>query len=154
MSSYLLPCNQLSEVSLTLCVFPVYQYHHLPKSAIPEFADWGIKYRTVALDPDTYLSFLQRQCQARGVSFQRGEVKHIREAFLCCPEPVDIVINCAGLNVRYLGGVEDKKVFPVRGQLVIVENEGDGMYFMPHNKRLGMGASPEESAYVIGRPLG
>ncbi|KAK8041210.1 FAD dependent oxidoreductase, partial [Apiospora phragmitis] len=112
----------------------VHDYRHLDRSEVPEFADWGIKYRTAALDPTTYLTYLRDHSSS--------------------PEPADFVVNCAGLGARDLGGVEDAGVFPVRGQLVLVENQSDGMYFMPYNKRLGMNPQVAETAYIIERPLG
>ena len=33
---------------------------------------------------------------------------------------VDAIVVCAGLGARTLGGVEDKDVFPVRGQVVMI----------------------------------
>lgn len=34
--------------------------------------------------------------------------------------PMDAIVVCAGLGARTLGGVEDKDVFPVRGQVVML----------------------------------
>lgn len=36
--------------------------------------------------------------------------------------PASAIIVCAGLGARNLGGVEDKKVYPIRGTTVIVRN--------------------------------
>jgi D-amino-acid oxidase len=33
---------------------------------------------------------------------------------------VDAIVACPGLGARALGGVEDKDVFPVRGQVVLL----------------------------------
>lgn len=33
---------------------------------------------------------------------------------------VDAVVVCTGIGARFLGGVEDSEVFPIRGQTVIV----------------------------------
>ena len=35
--------------------------------------------------------------------------------------PVDALIVCVGLGARTLGGVEDKDVYPVRGQTVLLQ---------------------------------
>lgn len=43
-------------------------------------------------------------------------ITHINEAF----DGSDIVVNCTGINARFLGGVEDKSVYPTRGQTVLV----------------------------------
>ena len=36
------------------------------------------------------------------------------------PEPIDALVVCPGLGARTLGGVEDKDVYPVRGQVAII----------------------------------
>ena len=49
-----------------------------------------------------------------------------------------------------LGGVEDDKVVPVKGQLVLVRNESHGMFSMVGAKDIPSG----EHCYVIDRPFG
>ena len=41
------------------------------------------------------------------------------------------MVNCIGLWASKLGGVMDEKVVPMRGQLVIVENESHGLFSYP-----------------------
>ena len=36
-----------------------------------------------------------------------------------CRNP-DAIIVCAGLGARFLGGVEDKNIYPIRGQTVLI----------------------------------
>ncbi len=36
------------------------------------------------------------------------------------PQPPDVVIVCAGLGARFLGGIEDKDCYPLRGQTLMV----------------------------------
>ena len=60
----------------------------------------------------------------------RGAVQHLQQvaeggAHAFTPgragkQQVDAIIACPGLGARTLGGVEDKDVFPVRGQVVLV----------------------------------
>lgn len=38
-------------------------------------------------------------------------------------QPAELIVNCTGLLASRLGGVEDKNVFPVRGQTVLVRND-------------------------------
>jgi len=56
--------------------------------------------------------------------------------------PPDAVVVCVGLGARFLGGVEDKTVYPVRGQTVILhapwvrsgytfEGAGEWTYIIP-----------------------
>lgn len=35
----------------------------------------------------------------------------------------DIVVNCTGLSSQKLGGVMDEKLYPARGQTVLVRND-------------------------------
>lgn len=115
----------------------------------------------MALDPDTYLQYLLDQCVARGAQTERRDVGHIREAFIKKDENstrsssrADLVVNCAGLRVRELQGVQDTTVNPVLGQLVIVENRSHGMYFVPYDEKLGMNRDIGETSYIIERPPG
>ncbi|KAB5578122.1 FAD dependent oxidoreductase, partial [Coniochaeta sp. 2T2.1] len=88
-------------------------------------------YRTVSLDPSIYLHYLQSQCLSLGVTFRRVTVGHIREAFnqnVLGRSTPDVVVNCTGLWASKYGGVMDYQVVPMRGQLVIVENESHGMF--------------------------
>lgn len=59
----------------------------------------------------------------------RGSVQHIQQVIeggesvfsgIGAPTPPDAVVVCTGLGTRFLGGVEDKDVFPVRGQTVLI----------------------------------
>jgi D-amino-acid oxidase len=89
------------------------------------------------------------------VTFHRATISHIREAFaqaLPHASPADLVVNCSGLWAAKLGGVMDEKVVPMRGQLVIVQNESHGMFSLS-----GDGTMQEElgeCCYIIDRPAG
>jgi len=107
------------------------------------------------LDPSIYLHWLQSNCLEQGVSFQRRTLSHIREAFLSeevLPPRPDIVINCSGILASILGGVDDDKVVPMRGQLVVVANESKGMWFLSGADDLDK--SIGECCYIIDRPAG
>ena len=60
-----------------------------------------------------------------------------------------MVINCTGLSAHKLGGVEDSKMFPIRGQTVLVRNEADAMYSISGNDD-----GPNEMAYIMTRAAG
>jgi hypothetical protein len=90
---------------------------------------------------------------ASGGQIVRANVQHIQQVveggvavFLgATPKPgsVDAIVNCTGLGARSLGGVEDKDVYPQRGQTVIVHapwvkegrslvsHEGSRTYIIP-----------------------
>ena len=54
---------------------------------------------------------------------QRASVQHIAQvaegAYTDNVKP-DAVVICAGIGARFLGGVEDKDVYPIRGQTVLL----------------------------------
>jgi len=138
------------------------QFKILGRSEVPEFADWGTFYRTIALDPSIYLHFLQSTCLSLGVSFRRATLDHIHDAFFLTPPQdagasatmavADVVVNCTGLMASRLGGVMDEAVTPIRGQLVIVENESRGMFSLSGDTT--MDEAIGENCYIIDRPAG
>jgi glycine/D-amino acid oxidase-like deaminating enzyme len=115
--------------------------------------DWGVYYRSVSLDPSIYLHWLQSNCLELGVNFRRETLSHIREAFIMTlPRPA-VVVNCTSLQAAHLGGVNDQKLRPVLGQMVIVANEVEGTYAVTGNDET-MDASIGECCYMIPRPAG
>lgn len=103
----------------------------LPKDSLgPKNAVHGISFNTVTADVPVYLEYLSSRLLAAGASIVRGAVQHIdqvveggAEPFTRtgrAPEPPDAVVVCVGLGARTLGGVEDKNVFPIRGQTVLL----------------------------------
>jgi glycine/D-amino acid oxidase-like deaminating enzyme len=138
------------------------QFRILGRNEIPDFADWGTFYRTIALNPTIYLHFLQSKCLSLGVTFRRATLDHIQDAFFLSPAlpggvilqtvTADVVVNCTGLLASRLGGVMDAAVTPVRGQLVIVENESRGMFSLSGDA--AMDEEIGENCYIIDRPAG
>lgn len=127
---------------------------------MPAFADWGVFCRTIALDPSIYLHYLQSKCLELGVRFRRASVAHIRDAFSVRfgDQPADqtvaeVVVNCTGTLAARLGGVEDEAMVPMRGQLVVVENESVGGMFSVSGDD-NMHEEVGECCYIINRPSG
>lgn len=58
-------------------------------------------------------------CRNANVKLERRRIQHIDEAWLSTS--VSAVFNCTGLGSFSLGGVEDKTMYPTRGQTVLVE---------------------------------
>lgn len=83
---------------------------------------------------------------------RRGIVKHIVEAASLhySGETADIVVNCTGLASLHLGGVRDKKVYPGRGQILLVRNEPG---YMLNISGVDDG-DEEETAYIMQRADG
>lgn len=84
----------------------------------------------MTINVPAYLNYLLSRFLAGGGTIIRGAVQHITELIEGGPEiytrsrvsspPVSAVVVCAGLGARSLGGVEDKNVYPVRGQTVLL----------------------------------
>ena len=77
-----------------------------------------------------YLSYLFNLFLDRGGKIVRGSVQHIAQVLESSTHifegagqddlPVDALIVCVGLGARMLGGVEDKDVYPIRGQTILL----------------------------------
>ncbi|CAG8708184.1 16414_t:CDS:2, partial [Funneliformis mosseae] len=94
-----------------------HEFHILPKNELPKNVDYGISFTTVTIDVPIYLRWLLNQFTSAGGVTQKAHLNHLNDA----DEPnVDFVINCTGVNARNFGGVDDDKVFPTRGQIVVV----------------------------------
>ncbi|KAJ7484624.1 D-amino-acid oxidase [Mycena latifolia] len=101
----------------------------LPPSSLPPNVTEGISFTTLTIDSPVYLNYLMSRFLAAGGSIVRGAVQHIAEVVeggagifngrkhLSSPSAVVI---CVGLGARTLGGVEDKDVYPIRGQTVLL----------------------------------
>lgn len=90
----------------------------------------AVSFSTLNINTPAYLPYLLARFLSHGGRIVRASVQHISqvlegglEAFTegkFKVRPVDALIICAGLGARTLGGVEDKDVYPVRGQTVLL----------------------------------
>ena len=71
---------------------------------------------SVRVEPPVYLTYLEKRFEQAGGSLESGEVASLGVL------PGDVVVNCSGLGSIHLAG--DESMFPVRGQVVHVENVG------------------------------
>lgn len=88
-------------------------------------------------------------CRTSGINLHRQRINHIDQARLS--KDVAAVFNCTGLGSYYLGGVEDKSMYPTRGQTVLVEQPIrplERMYFRSPRR------VDNNTTYVFQRPLG
>ncbi|THU83082.1 nucleotide-binding domain-containing protein [Dendrothele bispora CBS 962.96] len=120
----------------------------LSSSAGPRPPAQGTEFTTVTVHSLKYLLWLKDRFTKAGGRFFKSHVGHIRvvleglenEKGVPSPPP-DAVIVCTGLGTRSLGGVEDKDMYPIRGQTVIINapwvNEMPEMYYSVANDELG-----------------
>ncbi|KAI0084754.1 D-amino-acid oxidase [Irpex rosettiformis] len=103
----------------------------LPTESLIPDAKTGITFTTLTIDTPAYCNYLLSRFLGKGGTIVRGTVQHINQIAEGGPHvfsspgragksSVDAIIVCAGLGARTLGGVEDKDVFPVRGQVVML----------------------------------
>lgn len=98
-----------------------------------------------------YLSWLVGQIIKHGGIVKRGIAKHVNDAATLhhSGRGADIVVNCTGLSSLTLGGVEDNKLYPARGQIVVVRNDPKVMTSVS-----GTDDGPDEATYIMHRAAG
>ncbi|MBO0803347.1 MAG: FAD-binding oxidoreductase [Nocardiopsaceae bacterium] len=126
----------------------------LGPSELPAGMASGWRYTAPVVTMPTYLEYLRARYEAAGGTIEVAEVADLSSL----PEPV--VVNCTGIGARDL--VPDPSVYPVRGQVVVVENPGidefyinhtmDGshyVYIFPHKEVVLLGGTAEEGAWDL-----
>ncbi|ORY21034.1 FAD dependent oxidoreductase [Naematelia encephala] len=125
-------------------------------------ADYSVSFTSITMTPLTYLNRLLKRidtlsdgaCQIHRFHLQSlDEVSHPAvTAFLGTAPPLAVFV-CTGLGALTLGGVEDKTVFPTRGQVVKVRAPWIRSGFTRQVGDLN-GGEDGERTYVIPRPDG
>lgn len=130
-------------------LFP--DFRELSLEELPEGVSSGCQFTGICINTAIYLPWLIGQCTRRGVVFRRGTISHIRELKQMhhTGSRVDVIVNASGLGAQALGGVKDDTMIPIRGQIVLVENESSSMYNIS-----GTDDGPEEVSYVMTRAVG
>jgi D-amino-acid oxidase len=126
-------------------------FRELPSSELPPGVASGCEFTSVCINTPVYCAWLLGKSRANGVVFKRAVLKHISDAALLGPAGVkiDIIVNAIGLNACKLGGVADKNVIPVRGQIVVVRNEAPFMM-----TKSGTDDDDGEVCYIMTRAAG
>ncbi|KAG7107283.1 D-amino-acid oxidase like protein [Verticillium longisporum] len=119
------------------------------QGALPARAAFGLDVpRTFVINTQIYLQWLLEKCRQGHVALDRRRITHIREARIAAD--VTAVLNCTGLGAHSLGGVEDKALYPTRGQTVLVEQPLQPlrrMYFRSPRR------VDNDTTYVFQRPM-
>ncbi|KAI5242969.1 FAD dependent oxidoreductase [Aureobasidium subglaciale] len=139
-----------SELS-TITDDPALQFKVLSQEELPEGMDGGTSFTSVCINTAIYLPWLVSQCLKNGVNFRRGVVKHIADATLLhhSGEKADLVVNCTGLFSLFMEGVQDKNMYPARGQIVLVRNDPGIMATTS-----GTDDGDDEAVYIMHRAAG
>ncbi|KAK9455028.1 FAD dependent oxidoreductase [Dipodascopsis uninucleata] len=126
-------------------------FEELSSEDLPAGIAHGFRYDSFCLNIQIYLPWLQSQCTMNGVKFKQCVLKHIKEAksHHLSGEPAELIVNCTGLMACKLGGVMDSKLYPGRGQVVLVRNVVPAMYEVS-----GTDDADDELTYIMSRPGG
>ncbi|KAI8814918.1 hypothetical protein BJ742DRAFT_703665 [Cladochytrium replicatum] len=104
-------------------------YREYGSSELAEGCGFGFRYETVCINVPKHLAWLEGEFVRLGGRIVQRYVKDVRELGELDIGEVRVspacVVNCTGLGSRTLGGVEDDKVYPTRGQTVLVEAPPD-----------------------------
>ncbi|EJC98787.1 D-aspartate oxidase [Fomitiporia mediterranea MF3/22] len=99
------------------------EFRHLPKDELIPGSVCGVSFKTLTIDMPVYLLYLLERFRTLGGRTERASIQHISQlaegAYTEGNLPIAIVV-CAGIGARTLGGVEDKDVYPIRGQTVLL----------------------------------
>ncbi|KDQ60154.1 hypothetical protein JAAARDRAFT_191558 [Jaapia argillacea MUCL 33604] len=82
-------------------------FKYLPESSLILGTKTGLTFTTLNIDTPVYLNYLLSRFLGRGGSIPADDT------------PVHAVVVCAGIDARFLGGVEDPDIYPIRGQTVL-----------------------------------
>ncbi|PCG93465.1 D-amino-acid oxidase [Penicillium occitanis (nom. inval.)] len=118
------------------------------KEELPDWASFGLDLKTFMINPSVYLAWLQSRLLEAEVTFVRRAYDHIDQVFDDFPNAV-AVFNCTGLGAKKLGGIDDTKVYPVKGQTMLLAEPKtplSRMYMHKYNN--------DEFTHIFPRPLG
>ncbi|KAJ3981775.1 hypothetical protein F5890DRAFT_1533481 [Lentinula detonsa] len=158
--SYLPAEEQYADEKDHPCAF-MPDFRQLRPDELVSGASQGFACTAITFDIPRYLPYLLARFTSGGGTIVRGAVGHIQQVLeggtgiFANPNssrkysPPDAVILCVGLGARFLGGIEDKDVNPIRGQTVLLR--APWVHIMPTLRDLKDGFNPP---YVIPRKGG
>ncbi|KAG9314126.1 hypothetical protein JVU11DRAFT_4911 [Chiua virens] len=128
----------------------VRELRDLDPSEVPEHYSCGIGFYTVSVNPQEYIPWLKTQLSSRGVSFQRQEVRSLEE-LRPLVGPKGILVNASSLGSKSIIGVEDTKLYPIRGQAILIRSPEirECLFVQGEEDQLSQGG---EATYMIPRP--
>ncbi|RAH43031.1 FAD-dependent oxidoreductase [Aspergillus brunneoviolaceus CBS 621.78] len=95
------------------------RYRLIPKEKLPDGVKLGFTYTSMTINPAYLLPWIQKQLQARGVTFIRKTLSSIEEAKKITGAKV--IVHASGLGAYTLSG--DKNVEAIRGQTMFVKTD-------------------------------
>ncbi|KAJ1881085.1 hypothetical protein H4R99_001509 [Coemansia sp. RSA 1722] len=96
----------------------------IPEEKLPKGISYGLQYTTLLINVPKYLLYLKNKFIEAGGRIHQYRLAHIHAATeFASASPEErpaILVNCTGLGSKELGGVEDTKMYPIRGQTLVV----------------------------------
>jgi len=103
----------------------------IPDAELPAGAKFGFELSTFVINVQSYLPWLYVTALKAGVDVRRAFYDDIRKVFQAFPS-AKAFFNCTGIGSYNLKGVEDHKLYPTLGQVMLVESPStpiEQMYF-------------------------
>lgn len=125
--------------------------HELPEGYVS-----GWHYQIPLIDMHRYLAYLLGRLRDKGVEIELRTV----DSFAELAGEANLIVNCTGLGSRTLAN--DTSLYPIRGQLVVVENPGiteffqedsegeELIYILPHENYVVLGGCALKDVGVSG----
>eukprot|EP00996_Jenningsia_fusiforme_P001453 NODE_2335_length_1227_cov_41.479626_g2129_i0.p1 GENE.NODE_2335_length_1227_cov_41.479626_g2129_i0~~NODE_2335_length_1227_cov_41.479626_g2129_i0.p1 ORF type:complete len:267 (-),score=1.54 NODE_2335_length_1227_cov_41.479626_g2129_i0:71-871(-) len=108
----------------------VRNFRMIEQGNVPGGAKWGFECGTFVVDTGRYLSWLSQQLLAANIPILRKSYNSLSTVLVDYPSATTL-FNCSGLGSSSLTDVVDPAVYPIRGQVLLVENTNkvNKMYF-------------------------
>eukprot|EP01117_Protostelium_nocturnum_P010424 TRINITY_DN3752_c0_g1_i1.p1 TRINITY_DN3752_c0_g1~~TRINITY_DN3752_c0_g1_i1.p1 ORF type:complete len:370 (-),score=115.30 TRINITY_DN3752_c0_g1_i1:204-1286(-) len=129
----------------------VSNYRIMPREDTLKDSKYAEYFETFTLNVPIYLQYLARQVRERGGKIVRHKLNHLNESFVDLqvggeniPKPSRVFV-CVGLGASTLKGVEDSKVYPTFGQVLLVKSS------VPLDRSFSQDKGAEDLIYCIPR---
>ncbi|KIJ66215.1 hypothetical protein HYDPIDRAFT_109202 [Hydnomerulius pinastri MD-312] len=127
----------------------VREFRALDPSEIPAPWKLGVGFYTISVNPQEYIPWLKSELVSRGVTFEQRQVRSLEEL-----RPLvgtdGVLVNASSLGSRSIIGVEDTKLFPIRGQAILVQSPRLQEFLAL--KGYDSSTQGGEATYIIPRP--
>ncbi|OWB58773.1 hypothetical protein B5S28_g4850 [[Candida] boidinii] len=122
----------------------------LNENELPSDIGFGFEFDGVVISTTIYLNYLLLECVDLGATYKRVNLTKLSDAikYHSTGKPADLIVNCSGLLAKHL--VNDKTVYPVRGQVLLVENSCPNLLTVEYHDP----NHPNEMLYIMPRKEG
>lgn len=107
-----------SEKTLKKFYSYIFEYEEIPESQIPKGQAYGLRYKTWAFNAPLFIQCLSEYVKSKGVVVEIREIADLKDVKT---KGDTIIFNCTGFGSRFIKGIEDLDVIPIRAQVVVVE---------------------------------